>query len=64
MQQRRITIDDIVSALTHGTVGCKPQWDAMAGTWEYEVTGRDCDGESLRVRVAIEDAIIVATTYE
>jgi Domain of unknown function (DUF4258) len=63
MQERGISLDDLVSVLTRGTLGSKPEWNTRAGTWQYQVAGRDCDGDPLTVHVAIEDAIIVITSH-
>lgn len=63
MQQRRVTLDDIFCALRRGSISCKPEWNEPAGAWQYKVVGRDCDDQSLPVLVAVEDAIVVITTY-
>lgn len=63
MQERRITLDDVICALRLGSLSTKPEWNDCAGTRQYKVVGRDCDDQSLPVLVAVEDAIVVITTY-
>jgi hypothetical protein len=56
MKLRGFTMDDVRNVLRHGTVSSDAEWDDRFGNWKYVVRGRDCEGDTLSVVIAIQPA--------
>ena len=55
LDARRITMQDVVHALTGGVIRKPPERDVTTGQWKYAVDGLSVDDEPLTIVVAIID---------
>jgi hypothetical protein len=51
-RERDFTVQDAVEVLRTGTVIQYPIWNEKTASWNYDIAGRDIEGECLTVRVA------------
>jgi hypothetical protein len=51
-RERDFTIQDALEVFRTGTVLPAPIWNEKTASWNYDIVGRDIEGEGLTVRVA------------
>jgi hypothetical protein len=51
-RERNFSMQDALEVLRTGTVIPAPIWNEKTVSWNYDIGGRDLEGESLTVRVA------------
>ena len=56
MIERGFTMDDVRNVLRKGTVSADAEWDDTFKNWKYTVYGRDCEGDNLRLVIALVPA--------
>ena len=47
MQERGVTMVDLVEALKNGEIKREPEWDEEQCNWKYRVEGEDTEGDEL-----------------
>jgi Domain of unknown function (DUF4258) len=55
MRARNFSMEDVFQVLETGRLWKPPQWNATYKNWEYDIEGRDIEGDPLTIRVAIDD---------
>ena len=55
MDERNISIRDVINAIEVGKIVKTPEWNAEFGEYNYLVKGKDIEGANLSVRVAISE---------
>jgi len=54
---------DVLNVLSKATT-VKPMWNTKTETWNYDIPGRDLDGNELTIRmVPTEDGIVLVTGF-
>jgi hypothetical protein len=53
-RQRNFSRRDVEKVLASGVVSPNAEWNEQHGSWKYQVSGRDLDGDELTVIVTIE----------
>ncbi len=64
MDDRKITMTDVFSAIESGTIAKAPEWNQDFQEYNYFIKGKDKEGEEVTVKVAIavEDEILTLIT--
>lgn len=55
MRTRDFEMSDVLNVLEHGQMKRPPQRSREHRNWEYDIEGTDIEGESLTIRVSIDD---------
>ena len=53
MEERNISIGDVINAVEGGKIVKMPEWKADYGEYNYLIRGKDIEGVKLTVKVAI-----------
>lgn len=51
---RNFSRRDVERVLRNGLVSPSPEWNEAAQQWKYTITGRDIDGDELKLVIAID----------
>lgn len=64
-EERDFSMHDAVKVLEEGTIVAAPIWNERTETWNYDVHGTDIEGDSLTVRIAIDDprTVVLVTAF-
>lgn len=63
MPKRNFDMTDVLNVLSKATT-VKPMWNTKTETWNYDIPGRDLDGNELTIRmVPTEDGIVLVTGF-
>jgi len=64
MDDRKITMTDVFSAIESGAIAKVPEWNKDFEEYNYFIVGKDNEGEELTIKVAIsvEDEILTLIT--
>jgi hypothetical protein len=54
MPKRNFDMQDVVNVLSKATTA-KPAWNTKTETWNYDVPGKDLDGNDLTIRIVPTD---------
>lgn len=54
MPERNFDLQDALKVLKEASEA-KPKWNTNSKTWNYDLHGKDINGEELTIRIAIED---------
>jgi hypothetical protein len=66
MEERHITVRDVLNAIDTGGILKPPEWNDETTRYNYFITGKDIEGEELTLKIAIsddEEMIFLITTY-
>ena len=56
MKERNFDINDAIQVLEN-TKEARPKWNTKLATWNYDLDGKDIEGEKLTIRIAITEDI-------
>ena len=56
MRERSFDINDAVRVLENATEA-RPKWNTKSATWNYDLYGKDIEGEALTIRIAITEDV-------
>lgn len=56
MRERNFDINDAIRVLENAKEA-RPKWNAKSGAWNYDLSGRDIQGEKLTIRIAITEDV-------
>lgn len=56
MKERNFDINDAIQVLENAKEA-RPKWNTKSATWNYDLDGKDIEGEKLTIRVAITEDI-------
>ena len=65
MPKRSFDMNDVINVLDKATT-VRPSWNTNTGTWNYDVKGRDLDGNELTIRIVPnddDDRIVLVTGF-
>ena len=63
MPKRNFDMTDVLNVLSKATT-VKPMWNTKTETWNYDIPGRDLDGNELTIRIVpTEDGIVLVTGF-
>ena len=66
MQERNITMQDVLSAFRNGRVINEPELDIRTNRWKYNITGNGIDAKNITVTTDInekENFILIITVF-
>lgn len=56
MKERNFDINDAIQVLEN-TKEARPKWNTKSASWNYDLYGKDVEGEKLTIRIAITEDI-------
>ena len=56
MRERNFDIHDTIQVLENAKEA-RPKWNAKSAAWNYDLDGKDIEGEKLTIRIAITEDI-------
>ena len=56
MKERNFDINDAIRVLENAKEA-RPKWNAKSAAWNYDLDGKDIEGEKLTIRIAITEDI-------
>lgn len=56
MRERNFDINDAIQVLENAKEA-RPKWNAKIGAWNYDLYGKDIEGQALTIRIAITEDI-------
>jgi hypothetical protein len=65
MRERNFNIQDALHVLENAK-DARPKWNSEAATWNYDLSGKDIEGEELTIRIAItedDDGVVLVTGF-
>ena len=65
MPKRNFDMNDVINVLDKATT-VRPSWNTNTETWNYDVKGRDLDGNELTIRIVPnddDDGIVLVTGF-
>jgi hypothetical protein len=65
MRERNFDMNDALKVLVESR-NVKPVWNEKNRSWNYDLTGRDIEGEELTIRIAITEdqkGVILVTGF-
>ncbi len=56
MRERNFDINDAIQVLENAKEA-RPKWNTKSATWNYDLYGKDIEGQALTIRIAITEDI-------
>ena len=56
MRERNFDINDSIQVLENAGEA-RPKWNTKSATWNYDLYGKDIEGEKLTIRIAITEDV-------